>query len=395
MKSRRELLTPILVTIVLVAAFSVSVASVIGERQSIKFYIYGSTKCLACNLFKTFVKEKFGEDSIVFNELVGNKSNAEVFVSIYDLVFPEVDKSRLAIPLTVVVVDDRVAAVVVGAYVSGDFWSNVLNNSEGILLVDPSGKISRIYNQTIERKLESLIKMPVQADASTHSEADQQTKNILIPVLIAASSDSVNPCTFSVFTALLLLTMYVGGRGRMVLNGLAFISAIYLAYYLLGLGLIKMFAAIPWLKYAVIALGLTVGGYEVFTSLGGKFKSPLPKAFREATSKLIDKASSATTAPLAFAAGLIISFTLLPCSSGPYLVATSLIADLPLAERLALLGIYNLVFIAPLVLILLAMGVAEKKVRKKIKEWRTRHLHILNAIAGGLLILISFWALLV
>ncbi|RLG17215.1 hypothetical protein DRN63_03200, partial [Nanoarchaeota archaeon] len=179
MKSRRELLTPILVTIVLVVAFSISVASVIGERQSIKFYIYGSTKCLACNLFKTFVKEKFGKDSIVFNELVGNKSNAEVFVSIYDLVFPEVDKSRLAIPLTVVVVDDRVTAVVVGAYVSDDFWSNVLNNSEGILLVDPSGKISRIYNQTIEQKLESLIKMPVQADASTHNEANQQAKNIL------------------------------------------------------------------------------------------------------------------------------------------------------------------------------------------------------------------------
>lgn len=395
MKNRQELLILVLAIIALALIFLTSIMLVLGEEQNVKFYVYGSSRCPACSLLKTFLTEKFGKSSIVFNELVGNKSNAEVFISIYDLVFPEVDKSHLAIPLTVVFVNDKVTAVVVGAYVSNDFWSNVLSNKEGILLVDPSGKTSRIYNQTIEERLENLVKIPVQTGTTTNNKVSQQTKNVLIPILVAASSDSINPCTFSVFTALLLLTMYVGGRRRMILNGLAFISAIYLAYYLLGLGLIKVFTSIPWLKYAVIALGLTVGSYEIYTSLGGKFKSPLPKVFRETTSKLIDRVSSASTAPLAFAAGLVISFTLLPCSSGPYLVATSLIADFPFVEKLTLLGIYNLIFITPLVLILLAMGVSEKKISKKVKEWRTRRLHIFNAIAGALLILISLWALLV
>ena len=215
---------------------------------------------------------------------------------------------------------------------------------------------------------------------------------MILPILGAAAADSVNPCTFSVFTALLLMSMFFRGRGGMVKVGAAFISAIYLAYYLLGLGLVKVFAAFIWLRYAIAVAGIVLGSYEIFTSLKRGFRSPLPKPLYKFTSSLVDRVSTKSAAPLAFGMGLIVSFTLLPCSAGPYLVALSLIAGLSDFERYAALAIYNLVFVVPLVFILISLGIAAQ-VSSKIKKFRSEKMTLLNLISASLLILICIWAL--
>lgn len=216
---------------------------------------------------------------------------------------------------------------------------------------------------------------------------------ILAPVIAAALADSVNPCTFSVFTALMLMIMFFKGRARMLQAGGAFIAAVYLMYYLMGLGLIRVFAELWWLVYVVAAAGIALGSYELYTSLAeGKFKSPLPRPLYRFTERMVDAVSRKGAIPLCFGLGVLVSLTLLPCSSGPYLIALCLMSKLPFCEVCGLLCLYNLIFVAPLIGILAAVTAAESYV-KKVKRFRAQGLRWMNIVASILLIAVCVYVL--
>jgi len=350
------------------------------------FYVYGSMACLSCEKFSAELKKSFGEDSIVFREIDQNPENLDQMVSIYEVAFPELKKSELVIPLTIVVVDGEIRGVISGE-VSMDLVKEVIESSQNLTLIYPDGRIIRGNYPELSNLIRDII-----FKGATQEKKYSSISQVILPILGAAAADSVNPCTFSVFTALLLMSMFFRGRGGMVKVGAAFISAIYLAYYLLGLGLVKVFAAFIWLRYAIAVAGIVLGSYEISTSLKRGFRSPLPKPLYKFTSNLVDRVSTKPAAPLAFGMGLIVSFTLLPCSAGPYLVALSLIAGLSDFERYAALAIYNLVFVVPLVFILISLGIAAQ-VSSKIKKFRSEKMTLLNLISASLLILICIWAL--
>ncbi len=350
------------------------------------FYVYGSMACLSCEKFSAELKKAFGEDSMIFKEIDQNPENLDQMVSIYEAAFPELRKSELIIPLTIVVVDGEVKGVISGE-VSMDLIREVLKSSQNLTLVYPDGKIIRgNYPQLSKMIREILFKGAV--EERKYSSISQ----VMLPILGAAAADSVNPCTFSVFTALLLMSMFFRGKGGMVGVGVAFISAIYVAYYLLGLGLVKIFAAFTWLRYVIAVAGIILGSYEIFTSLRRGFRSPLPKPLYRFTSNLVDHVSAKSAAPIAFGIGIIVSFTLLPCSAGPYLVALSLIAGLSDLERYAALAVYNLVFVIPLISILVSLSIAAQASRR-LKKFRSEKMSLLNVISASLLILICIWAL--
>ena len=171
---------------------------------------------------------------------------------------------------------------------------------------------------------------------------------LLAPVIAATLADSVNPCTFSVFTALMLMITFFKGRARMLQAGGAFIAAVYLMYYLMGLGLIRVFAEFWWLVYVVAATGIALGSYELYTSLAERrFKSPPAEAavqvYRENGGRGFEERSDT---PLLRPRSLG-EPNLLPGSSGPYLVALYLMSKLCFCEVCGLLCLYNLIFVAP------------------------------------------------
>ena len=55
--------------------------------------------------------------------------------------------------------------------------------------------------------------------------------------------------------------------------------------------------------------------------------------------------------------------------------------------------LYNAIFVAPLVAILAATALAVLRLRR-LKEWRSRRLPLLEAVSGALLIGVSLYALL-
>ena len=199
-----------------------------------------------------------------------------------------------------------------------------------------------------------------------------------------AMSDSINPCTFIIYTMLLIaLSVREVSKRRLYLIGAAFIAAVYVSYYLLGVGLLYFAGYLPLWVAGVAAI--VFGAYTIATGL-------MEKSRVGDKSKIRRKIFSSDAAALgAFTLGVIVSTTLLPCSAGSYLVYAIIISKAGKALAFLLLALYNIVFVLPLVVILLAMGSVTES--KRFSQAMVRHSRELSVIAGTLLIAIGVWVL--
>ncbi len=202
--------------------------------------------------------------------------------------------------------------------------------------------------------------------------------------LTLALTDSVNPCTFVVYT-LFLIALSVKGvdKKRLYLVGLSFVAAVYVSYYTLGVGLTFIAGRIPleWAGYFAIAFGI----YTIITGLTERSRTGDKKALRR---KMF---STDATVIGGLILGVSVSTTLLPCSAGPYLVYAAIIARSSKATAFLLLALYNLIFVLPLLVILFAMGSLRES--KEFSRAMVRHSAELSVVSGVLLIIIGLWIL--
>ncbi len=205
-------------------------------------------------------------------------------------------------------------------------------------------------------------------------------------------ADSVNPCTIYLYTILLIAASIASisvekkvNYKRVIAVGLAFALAVWLGYLLLGLGLITFVSSLP--KIFFTAVGVGFGLWVIYSALSGRERV----AAKKSMVKLLPKASRNIL--LSFALGLLATFTLLPCSAGPYIVFAGIASKLPLIQAATLLVIYNIVFISPLIIVLMAilLGVS----RQSIRDFLIKHNRILSIIAGILLIAIAVYVSLI
>jgi len=216
--------------------------------------------------------------------------------------------------------------------------------------------------------------------------------NLVLPLTLLALADSVNPCTFALFTALLFMAMHSLGGMRAATTALSFISAVFIGYYALGLGAFQVLAAIPYVDKALETLGLVLGVLNIVRGFRVSFKSPIPSSFRRLIESGIRKSYASVSA--SFVLGLVATFTLLPCSGGPYIVGLGLLSSLKdLIQVHLLLTLYNLIFVAPLALIAVAV-LASRNVARKIKIARTSKLGIIELTSGLVLAAICLYLLL-
>lgn len=355
----------------------------------LRIYIFGSLSCPACRAMKDIIIEKYGEKFLIFRD-ISNETYLETYSKIYDLL--ELG-NHYYIPLTLFFYNNTPLCAIVGVVSNNIIQYMVLTAYENhtFFSIDERGELRSFFlNNSILTQIKDLVIMNL-----SHVEK-KYTLNQVLPIVISmALADSVNPCTFSIFTALLLMTFSLSKEKKKVwIVGLPFIFSIFLSYMLLGLGLVKIFSYIPGIKYVIVLLGLSFGIFSILSGWGEEFKSPLPRKFKEITENIIEEASKAINPITSAIAGFIISFTLLPCSSGPYLVATASLSKLHnYMLSFLLLMLYNFIFIIPLLLIIVFIVFFSTKLRV-IKIWRTKKLGIMEIISGVLLILVSIYALL-
>ncbi|BAA30339.1 cytochrome c biogenesis CcdA family protein [Pyrococcus horikoshii] len=195
--------------------------------------------------------------------------------------------------------------------------------------------------------------------------------------------DSINPCTFVVYT-IFLIALSVKGlpKKSLYIVGLAFIVAVYISYYSLGVGLVIITGKIPvsWAGYLAVILGI----YNIVTGILEKSRTVGKGKLR----KLAFSVEGTMVGGLIL--GFMVSLTLLPCSMGPYVVYATIVSKMKLLAYL-MLALYNLIFVLPLFVILFGMGSLTDS--KSFSRTIVKHSRELSVVSGILLIGIGAWIL--
>lgn len=246
-----------------------------------------------------------------------------------------------------------------------------------------------------KQALESEIKNCINKKCELKSIDDKvPAAMITIPALLgAAAVDAINPCAFAVLIILLTTILSAGkeNKKKALLSGLAFSAAIYISYFLMGLGLYSAIqvTGVTHVFYIVVSiLALVIGLFNIkdYFWYGKLFIMEVPRAWRPRMKILL---KSVTSVPGAFFVGILVSLFLLPCSSGPYIVVIGLLSKTATrAAAIPLLLLYNLIFILPMVFITFAIY-SGLTTTEKAEEWRQRELKVLHLIAGIIILLLG------
>jgi cytochrome c biogenesis protein CcdA len=206
-------------------------------------------------------------------------------------------------------------------------------------------------------------------------------------VLITAVIDSINPCAIGVLILLVSTLVVAKRKGDLFKIGLLYILAVFLTYFAFGLGLVTFLSSIPlvWAEYISIAVGLLVvlaGIIEIkdYFWYGEGISLMIPHKYSEQIQKKMRKLSIATIIFL----GVFVAAVELPCTGGPYLAITLLLAQNFNFAAFLLLVIYNLIFVLPLVVILLLVAFGIKV--GKIQNWKQANKAYMRLGTGLLLI---------
>ena len=390
----------VVMSMLLLVTMLMMIAPSLHSASSLRFYIYGHEVCPACKRAKELLSSIFGEETLIFKDTFANQTFMLEYYRIHELL----GLKSFEIPLIVVYRDSSALGALIGIAppISSDerkAWLDFVNKIPGgdKIVVCEKGDCRTVEDAETIAKLNTIVlgrKVIASNDSSAGKKRKAELGRVIPLVLTAAAADSINPCTFSVYTAMLLLAMLMS-RKRMLATALSFVAAIYISYTLLGvalgLGVSRFLEQEPllrsYIKYVISGLALSFGFLSIGSSWGGEFKSPIPTRFKRIIESCVERVGNPYTA---FLAGLIISYTLLPCSMGPYLPATLTLSTLSFKEFILGLLLYNTVFVLPLIIILLLMFLVGTRT---IKKWRTKKLATMELISGVLLIIIAIFAL--
>jgi cytochrome c biogenesis protein CcdA len=213
-------------------------------------------------------------------------------------------------------------------------------------------------------------------------------------VVITAAIDSVNPCAIGVL--ILMISVLLAQKksiGRMLLLGSAYIFAVLMTYLIAGLGLIYFLASVPlyiaeYISIAVGGLIILAGVIEIkdFFWYAQGFTLSIPPKL----SKKLHKFSSRTTVVGILFLGVFVAAVELPCTGAPYLAIITLLSQYFDFTALLLLILYNIIFVAPLIVILLMVATGAKL--HKIKKWKQTNKSYMR-LATGLLLVAMGWLL--
>ncbi len=201
-----------------------------------------------------------------------------------------------------------------------------------------------------------------------------QPQELLTMVILTGLLDSLNPCAFAVILLLLAFLFTLRkSRGHILMLGSVYILMIFLVYFAIGLGILQsvrlsddphfMARLGAWLLIVLGVINLIEYKFPKFP-----IKLHMP-AFAGARSKeLIKKA----TLPATVAAGILVGLCTFPCSGGIYVsVITLLNAKATMAWGIGYLALYNIMFVLPLIVILLATS--NRVTAKAWANWERGH----------------------
>jgi cytochrome c biogenesis protein CcdA len=221
-------------------------------------------------------------------------------------------------------------------------------------------------------------------------------------ITLLALADSVNPCAIAVL-AMILITILIQNpekKKRVLYAGLAFISAVFIGYIFYGLILVQFFKIFAeflgnssgYVYNGLAILAMILGALNIkdfFLYKKGSFATEMPIFLRPKVKRIIEKATSISGA---FAIGFLVTLFLLPCTIGPYIVASGLISGLKFIQTIPWLLYYNIIFLIPMIIIVLIVYFGFARV-EDVSGWKEKNIRKLHLFAGILLFLVGLFLL--
>ena len=220
-------------------------------------------------------------------------------------------------------------------------------------------------------------------------------ESLTLPIVLgAAIVDSINPCAIGVLLLLVAsLTQFVHDKKRMLLIGLIYIAVVFFTYLVAGLGLI-------WFQSYLIQLGVSlyvgvfIGLISIFFGVieikdffwyGKGFSLQIAPKYAEEIKQKVKKVS----VPGAIVLGALVAVVELPCTGGPYLAITALLAQQFDLTAMMYLAVYNFIFVLPLLIILALsyFGISTKR----MKAWKQSKRKWMRLALGVLLIVLGLF----
>lgn len=206
-------------------------------------------------------------------------------------------------------------------------------------------------------------------------------------IIMTALVDSINPCAIGVLILLISSLVAAKKKDKMLKVGMLYIGAVFLTYFLYGLGLIGFLAVIPQsvAEYISIFVGMIVvlaGIIEIkdYFWYGEGFSLAIPHKYVE---KIKEKMKNVSIGTVLFL-GVFVASVELPCTGGPYLAITLLLSQNFNLGALLMLILYNIIFVLPLVVILVMVLLGVNV--SKVQNWKQNNKSYMRLFTGLLLI---------
>lgn len=253
-----------------------------------------------------------------------------------------------------------------------------------------------------------VVNIPVTGAAVEAETASAASRWTIPAVLLAGVVDGFNPCSFAIMISLAGI-LAMGGRRRRarIAGGLSFCLGTFVAYMLMGLGLMQALKALEGLRavravfMGVLALSLFALSFLSFRDALKFRKTPvfstvtlkLPEGAKVLIRKIAMESWSGPAVSLAgFGCAFLVTLIDALCTGQVYVPVLALVAREPGAWRsFALLALYNLAFVAPLVAVFILASKTTDAFQ--MAKWSSRNvvpaktaLGILFAVLGALLL---------
>lgn len=212
-----------------------------------------------------------------------------------------------------------------------------------------------------------------------------------LPLLVvSALIDSINPCAFSILIVSLIFLFSLGSNtSKVVKYGLVYILGIFVAYFLIGLGILQalhIFDIPHFMSKLGAAMLVIFGTLSILEVLVPSFpiKLGVPHSAHMKMNQLLEKVSI----PGMFLLGALVGACEFPCTGGPYLMVIGMLHDARTYwQGAGYLILYNIIFVIPLVLILLTAS--SPKLVEKVKAVHKDNKRAMKIGAGIAMILLA------
>lgn len=219
----------------------------------------------------------------------------------------------------------------------------------------------------------------------------------ILTVVVTAAIDSINPCAIGVLILMMSVVLASGGNVRRMLSlGFVYIGAIYVTYLAAGLGLVYFFTRIPLVVTEYLSVGVALfvvlaGILEIkdYFWYGRGFSLAIPASMAK---KINDYATRTTYLGMA-ALGAFVAGVELPCTGAPYLAIITILSQYFDFKAFLLLVFYNVIFVAPLVVILLMVATGKKI--QEVKQWKQDNRGTMRLAIGVLLVGLAWLLILI